>query len=203
MTIDLPWQLFDSTPQSAPAPEHRAETHWIEDARFGRYSLDPAEGAYLEERRTEFGGHRALTSLHIGSYSLAPAELAQCLQALLARLDDFDEHARAALDRALSEMSPRVTGYLDFHLQEVPEVLEWLSNCTGHGELLGRASLLQQLGLRGVCFGDLEQSGHITGPMIVTLDYTVGDSHSSRLTDEILCVRLDENGRVLHIAHES
>jgi hypothetical protein len=39
--------------------------------------------------------------------------------------------------------------------------------------------------------------------MIVTLDYTVGDSHSSRLTDEILCVRLDENGRVLHIAHES
>jgi len=197
------WHLFDEPADSTSHTEPSDQACWLEDERFGRILLEPSGEVYLEERSVLIGGRSALSSLDIGMYTLAPSELAPRLHALLARLDQFDATARTALEGALSASDPLVTDYLNFHLDEVPEVLPWLASRTRGDEQTQLWALLRQLALRGVGFSDPEETGTILGPIVLTLDYMVGDGHSPRLTDEILCVKLDEEGRVLHIAHES
>jgi hypothetical protein len=197
------WRLFDDPADPGILTETLGPACEVEDERFGRFVLEPLGEVYLEERRVLIGGRHALTSLDVGMYTLDPSVLAPRLQALLGQLDQFDATARKALEDALDASDPVVADYLDFHLEEVPEVLPWLAGYTRGDEAPKPSALLRQLALRGVMFGDPEGTGTISGPITLTFDYRVGDGLSPPLTDRILCVELDEWGRVLRIAHES
>lgn len=197
------WHLFDDPADSSIGTEAADQAFKVEDERFGRFALVPLGEVYLEEQRVLIGGRSALTILYIGMSTLEPSALAPRLQALLGQLDQFDATARKALEDALDASDPVVADYLDFHLEEVPEVLPWLAGYTRGDEAPKPSALLRQLALRGVMFGDPEGTGTISGPITLTFDYRVGDGLSPPLTDRILCVELDEWGRVLRIAHES
>jgi hypothetical protein len=197
------WHLFDEPADSSSRTEASAPACEVEDDRFGRFVLQPSDGAYVEERPVLIGGRSALTILFVSEYTLASSELAPRLQALLPRLDQFDATARRAMEDALRVSDSVVANYLDFHLEEVPEVLPWLAGCARGDEATKPLALLQQLALRRVLVCDPEGTGTIRGPITLTLDYMVGDGHSPCLTDEILCVKMDEQGQVLRLTQES
>ena len=152
---------------------------------FGEVDV-AADGAYVT--REVAAGERTLTrSLFLGM------ELGQGIldraAALVDTLRALDVRAREIIETN----ADNVPGYVSFHLEELDAgVLRELFGAERAS--IGREAFLARLDLVGV-------SVHAAPPegFSLVLDYSVGRS----VTDQILAVRFDMEGRALAVNHES
>lgn len=144
-------------------------------------------GAF-ERRETSLGARVLTRSLFIGDEFDDPALLDRAAS-LLDTGETLDRRAREAIDAEDDDVS----GYVAFHLDELEDdVLREIFGA--ERAAIDRAALLAKLDLVGVAIHAQAPAG-----FSLVLDYSLGRS----VSDQLLAVSFDMEGRAVQVSHES
>lgn len=157
---------------------------------FGTIPVSP-DGAFVR-RETTVGGRQLTRSIFVSDQLAARLELLARAASLLDDLDDLDVKARAAIRSALDGPDDTVRAYIEFHLEELTaEELESLFGVPKATIL--PTTFVAKLELVGVAIHPAP------GAFKIVLDYSLG----REVSDQLLAMTFDPNGRVIQLSHES
>ena len=159
-------------------------------------SLDLAHPKPRYAASFELNGSTIEIDLNIEGTALPLAE-AEAADAFVRSLGPYAARAKAFITTELGNKSDTtVKEFLDFHIEEVPELLDPTHKLDPHAQLLAKLGL-ERVGLYPQDKGD----------GFAVLDFTFEGNHTVNgrraITDQIIAVYFDANGTIGHLSHES
>ena len=146
------------------------------------------KGAFVR-RETSLGSRVLTRSLFVGDEFGADQALLDRAASLVDTMETLDQRAREAIDAEGDD----VPGYVTFHLEELED--DVLRRIFGADRAaIDRAAFLAKLDLVGVAVHVREPAG-----FSLVLDYSLGPS----VSDQLLAVTFDMEGRATRVSHES